>query len=79
MPRNSGIKTGRWSVRFSSGSRHHGPHLHSKANFREILEVWQRSPGLSMGMGFPWESHGKCPLGWDGTARIAFPMGPMGQ
>ena len=30
-----------------------------------------------MGMGFPWEmSHG---MGWDGTARIAFPMGPMGQ
>ena len=25
----------------------------------------------------PWEmSHG---MGWDGTARIAFPMGPMGQ
>ena len=24
MPRNSGIKTERWSVRFSSGSQHHG-------------------------------------------------------
>ena len=23
--------------------------------------------------------HGKCPLWWDATARIAFPMGPMGQ
>ena len=23
MPRNSGIKTGRWSVRFSSESQHH--------------------------------------------------------
>ena len=32
-----------------------------------------------MRMGFPWESHGKCHMGWDGTARIAFPMGPMGQ
>ena len=21
-----------------------------------------------------WESHGKSPMGWDGTARIAFPM-----
>ena len=26
-----------------------------------------------------WDSHGKCPMGWDGTLRIAFPMGPMGQ
>ena len=24
MPRNSGIKTGRWSMQFSSGSQHHG-------------------------------------------------------
>ena len=38
MPRNSGFKTGRWSVRFSSGSLHHGPNLHSKANLRQILE-----------------------------------------
>ena len=30
--------------------------------------------GLSVGMGFQWELHGKCPMGWDGTARIAFPM-----
>ena len=43
MPRNSGIKTGRRSVRFSSGSQHHGPNLHSEANLREILGVWQRS------------------------------------
>ena len=43
MPRNNGIKTGRWSVRFSSGSPHHGPNLHSEANLREILAVWQRS------------------------------------
>ena len=27
-----------------------------------------------MGMGFLRESHGKCPMGWDGTARIASPM-----
>ena len=39
----SNIKTGRWSVRFSSGSQHHGPNLHSEANLREILGVWQRS------------------------------------
>ena len=37
MPRNSGIKTGRWSVRFLSGSQHYRPNLHSKANLREIL------------------------------------------
>ena len=31
-----------------------------------------------MGMGFPWESDGKCPMvGGDGTARITFPTGPM--
>ena len=24
--------------------------------------------------GFPWKFHGKCLVGWDGTARIAFPM-----
>ena len=34
-----------------------------------------RFAGLSMGMGFPWESYGKCSVGWDGTARIAIPMG----
>ena len=38
-----------------------------------------RFAGLSMGMGFPWESFGKCSMGWNGTARIVFPMGPMGQ
>ena len=43
MLRNRGIKTGRWLVRFSSGSQHHGPNLHSEANLREILGVWQRS------------------------------------
>jgi len=26
--------------------------------------------GLSMGMSFLWESHGKRPKGWDGTAHI---------
>ena len=30
-------------VLFSSGSQHHGPNLHSEANLREILGVWQRS------------------------------------
>ena len=35
MPRNSGIKAGRWSVRFSSGLQHHGPNLHSEANLGE--------------------------------------------
>ena len=43
MPRNNGIKTGRWSVRFLSGLQHLGPNLHSEANLREILGVWQRS------------------------------------
>ena len=43
MPRNSGIKTGRWSVRFLSGSQHYGSDLHCEANLREILELWQRS------------------------------------
>ena len=43
MPRSSGIKTGRWSVRFLSGLQHHGPNLHSEANLREIFAVWQRS------------------------------------
>ena len=31
--------------------------------------------GNGIPVGIPW----KCPMGWDGTARIAFPMGPMGQ
>ena len=43
MPRNRGIKTGRWSVRFLCGSQHHGPNFHSDANLREISGVWQRS------------------------------------
>ena len=38
MPRNSGIKTGRWSMRFSSGSQHHGPNLHSEANLKKSWE-----------------------------------------
>ena len=42
-------------------------------------QLMPRFAGLSMVMGFPWESYGKCPIGWDGTARIAFFMGPMGQ
>ena len=43
MLRNSGIKTGRWPVQFSSGSQNHRPNLHCEANLREILGVWQRS------------------------------------
>ena len=42
-------------------------------------QLMPRFVGLSMGMGFPWESYGKCSMGWDGTARISFSMGPMGQ
>ena len=42
-------------------------------------QLKSRFAGLSMGMGLPWKSYGKCPMGWDGTARIAFPMGSMGQ
>ena len=37
MLRNSGIKTGKWLVRFLSASQHYGP------NLREILGVWQKS------------------------------------
>jgi len=31
-----------------------------------------------MGMGFLWESHGKRPMGWDGTGINCYGMG-MGQ
>ena len=41
MPRNSGIKTGEWPERFSSGSQHYGPDLLSAANLQEILGIWQ--------------------------------------
>jgi len=34
--------------------------------------------GLSMGMSFLWESHGKRPVGWDGTGIKYYGMG-MGQ
>jgi len=34
--------------------------------------------GLSMGMSFLWESHGKRPMGWDGTGINCYVMG-MGQ
>jgi len=34
--------------------------------------------GLSMGMSFLWESHGKRPWGWDGTGINCYGMG-MGQ
>jgi len=37
-----------------------------------------RLPGSSMGMGFLWESHGKRPMGWDGTGINCYGMG-MGQ
>ena len=42
-------------------------------------QLMPRFAGLSMGMGFPWEYYGKCPMGWDGTARIAFTVRPMRQ
>ena len=38
-------------------------------------QLMPRFAGLSMGMG----SYRICPMGWDGTARIAFSMVPMGQ
>ena len=40
--RKRGIKMGECPVRFSSGSQHHEPDLHSKADLREILRIWQR-------------------------------------
>ena len=42
-------------------------------------QIMPRFAGLSMGMGFPWEYYGKCPMGWDWTARIAFTVRPMRQ
>ena len=42
-------------------------------------QLMPRFAGLSMEMGFPWESYEKCSMGWNGIARIAFPMRPMGQ
>jgi len=36
------------------------------------------SLGLSMGMSFLWESHGKRPMGWDGAGINCYGMG-MGQ
>jgi len=32
-------------------------------------------PGFSMGMSFLWESHGKRPMGWDGTGINCYGMG----
>ena len=32
-------------------------------------------PGLFMGMGFLWESHGKRPMGWNGTGINSYGMG----
>ena len=42
-------------------------------------QLMARFAGLPMGMGFPWEYYGKCHMGWDGTARTAFTVGPMRQ
>ena len=39
MPRNSGINTGRWSVRFSFGSQHHGPIFTLKQIFKRFWEI----------------------------------------
>ena len=38
MPRNSGIKTGRRSLRFSSGSQHNGPRFTLKQIFEKSWE-----------------------------------------
>ena len=45
MPRNSGIKTERWSVRFSSGSQHHGrsTEIRSSLNIEPLLLRIERS------------------------------------
>ena len=41
------------------------------------FNIYSNNQACPREWGFPWEmSHG---MGWDGTARIAFPMGPMGQ
>ena len=39
MPRNSGIKTARRSVQFSSGLQHHGSNLHSEANLGSMVKI----------------------------------------
>ena len=39
-------------------------------NIRKVcgqLLTNERYAGLSMEIGFPWESQGKCPMGWDST------------
>jgi len=46
---------------------------HDFVQFRKTLDcqlkldcqILLKSPGLSMGMGFLWESHGKRSMGWD--------------
>ena len=38
MPKNSRSKTGGWPARFSSGSQHHEPDLHSEANLEKSWE-----------------------------------------
>ena len=43
-------------------------------------QLMPRFASLSMGMGIHGMGfHGKFSMGWDGTARIAFSLGPMGQ
>ena len=42
-------------------------------------QLMPRFAGLFMGMGFPMEYYGKCPMGWDGTAPIAFTVGSIRQ
>ena len=39
--------------------------------------LWQQAWGTETRKLVPleWDSHEKCPMGWDGTARNAFPMG----
>ena len=48
--------------------------LYSEENFRKdnfLKFSDSKFPGLSMGMGFPWKSHGKYPMGWDSTHCIS--------
>ena len=40
-------------------------------------QLMPRFAGESIGMGFPWESYGKCSMGWESTHCISH--GTMGQ
>ena len=48
----------------------------SRDRFIRARQLMPRFAGLSMGMGFPWESYGKCPLGWMGQHTLHYSWDP---